>query len=399
VDAGVIWNVEAALSEYTVVALLELLRNCKVKIDSLRGTPSFNGMLACLLSKAYLETLDNQTEGSIGNSNRNKKNEIISDPKLVTLVNDIKKRYKPDALNTNELRSAIENALTSVRTGKLYNKLAKFVGRINIGKYETATGTIIEWVGMNPSLKGKVVLTVAHNYYGSDKLDVIVDRKAHNAIEIGSFPTIVESPQNDDTLETKSDMSFMIDLSNNENDIVVYAPGTHNNSDDNNHKVVKVDKVYCMAQNNSTWVGEAIPDIAIFILEDSVLDAGAVLDADEFKNGQEYFSVGYGMAFIGGDDRTYYEKFIGGWNAKKATLPFVVEEKTDIRSDSPFPDAFSFMITPRDNTEMIHGNSDSGSPIVNKETNKIVAVLTGSAPVETAPLLGWIRAVGHHAAT
>jgi hypothetical protein len=193
-------------------------------------------------------------------------------------------------------------------------------------------------------------------------------------------------------------MSFMIDLSNNKDDVVVYAPGTHENLSDSNHKVVKVNKVYCIAQNNVTFEGEAIPDIAIFILEDSVLNAGAILNASQFDVGGKYFSVGYGMAFTGGNERTYYEKYMSGWNTKKATLPFTLKEKYDIRFESPFPDALSFGLTPGDGEEITHGSSDSGSPIIN-ESNEIVALLTGTAPIEIVPLFNWIKAVGQHAAT
>lgn len=367
--AGVQWNRALPLDGCTIAYLLRLLATA-------------DGDLLSKLRAGYQEQ---------PNANLNQLGQAL-DSQLGMLAEQIKDRYNPGARSIDELRSSIENALYSVREGDLYDKLAKFVGRINIGNNYTATGTIIKWDGMDPKLEGRVVLTVAHNYY--DNLDKVAEFVKNSTEKIGGFDTIVESPRDNDTLGTESNMSFMIDLSENSRDVVVYAPGAHQNLADANHKVVKVSKVYCIGQNYD-WAG--IPDVAIFILEEPALEGGAVLDNTEFGIGEEYRSVGYGMAFVGGDDRTYYEKYVGGWNAKKATLPFTVTGKKPINSENPsFPNA---LISDTDTVgERAYGNSDSGSPIINGDS-KIAAVFTGGFSVEIAPLLGWIKAVGEHAAS
>jgi hypothetical protein len=65
----------------------------------------------------------------------------------------------------------------------------------------------------------------------------------------------------------------------------------------------------------------------------------------------------------------YYEKYLSGWNAKKATLSFTLTGKTDIRAESTSKDALNFGVEVEGEEEVTHGSSDSGSPIVNENNS------------------------------
>jgi hypothetical protein len=355
----VTWDNTAPLTGYTITHLLQLLDEIN-KNENILGQESFKEVLANRLGTAYYET------DQKGNARRTKSNVVVLNPDFVAMATDIINRYKPGATTASELKEAIESSLYSVRTEELYNKVGKFVGRINIGKMTaTGTGTLIEWEGMDPALKGRVVLTVAHNYCNNSAL--AADQT--HPTEICGIETIVESPTDNTSLHTESRMSFMIDLSKGSNDVVAYSPGDHDNPSDSNHKIVKVKKIYYPVDRSFT----VNMDIAIFILENSALqDGGAMLRDNDIEDNEEYFSIGYGMMSCRVVTLSYFEKYMGGWNTKKATLPW--QRQTS--------DGLS-----------LWGPSDSGSPMVNKK-KEIAAVLTGTIPTGIKPFFEWIKAVG-----
>ncbi|MDR1361769.1 MAG: hypothetical protein LBJ16_00965 [Holosporaceae bacterium] len=415
-----VWEKGAILKKlYCIPVLMKLLEEHSEDGDC-DDTDTFKDKLAKMLLEKKQELdqkLDEEDEkdetGEVKNMNLNRKGDTAAMGLIIggtyranegykTLARDIISRYAPGAKSAKRLLAGIKDAVESVRAteGELYKKLAKYVGRVNHGNLATGTGTIIAWDDMPDEVKGKVVLTVAHNYYGTAEKKKIVD-KIGECENIGGLNTVVEVPGGNAEPGKFGSISFQIDMCGGTNDIVVYAPGTRSmeggENNDENHKVSEVSKVYCIMDDEYKSGSGLIPDIAILILKDKVVDGGAVLNGVGLEVDKDYFTVGYGMVYAGAAKyANYYAKYMSGWNTKKKTLPVRITGKVGLSAGGGKLDEVHFRVWQGEGEggQTNVGPSDSGSAVVDEENN-IVGVEAGTSEVATGgKIFEWIKGIG-----
>ena len=150
-------------------------------------------------------------------------------------------------------------------------------------------------------------------------------------------------------------LTFMTDLSDNQNDIITYQPGIH--TDYIKHKVYDVENVCAFIDGQGNII-----DAALFILNEPATDqSGRILEgtqidgAEESVSRNQYYSIGYG-------DPTDKQSIGFGWNTKKATITSSIDDSDNQR--------FLCLNIPS-------GHSQSGAPLVSEKHNKIVGVYEG----------------------
>lgn len=328
------------------------------------------------------------------------------------IVNKIMKAYDVKAIK--DVASTIRDYIISVRKDNLYGQVARFVGRVNCNEYNTGTGTVIGWKGMPKELKGRVVLSAAHNHSPFLEYSDANKRKEDKYFNTHVANEVYKCTLNRTLTGGKDKMSFMLDLNDGDatsddellRNATALPPGFgHGNM--RNRQEVDVECVYvplvAEKPEDLTIYGD-VRDIAIYILkksvcnefldiedyiEDVTTDAGLLYSGentpptkDLIDKGPRYFAIGYGMA----DSLTqfdYFTKFITGWNLKKRTYDFYVGVYDY--------DPYNVYINPLPNMP-----SNSGGPVVRKGSDgnyKICALFNGSNNTKLKPFVEWIKDV------
>lgn len=259
-----------------------------------------------------------------------------------------------EALNSiiqlgTKIKEHIDWAYAPQRGGNVYN----FVQKIDIG-LQTGTGTLIQYDKIAEGLKGKIVLTVGHNYldmpnlYSKNEMEDNADGKPFEYCELSGIETAYEEPKNRSNNFTVSNMRF------------------------NGQKIKRI-----YAQTGR--------DIAIFILEDkSALGDGVIikraLQATDLSS-RNFYTIGYG-------GYNYMENIEFG--KKKATIKSNIHiVDGDIYADPKLP---NFRV-------LSCASGDSGSPIIyspNEENNTIIGIFASSGNDSSYlndSLFNWIKAV------
>ncbi|MDR3180044.1 MAG: hypothetical protein LBT70_04055 [Holosporaceae bacterium] len=324
-----------------------------------------------------------------------------------------------ETYDANSLPEAIQKMILSadaVRQGRLYDQIAKFVGRVE-KRFEdgiTGTGTVVSWDGMPAALKGKVVITVLHNH-PSASTEGVFDAPISKTPVDGVYLSNTKGEA--DPLEEH--MWFTPDTDRNA--FNVWKKGRPTAAS------IPVKEIYCFRvpegmedacayyeKEKTTNKEVKLFDFAVLILKTPVpQDIATGVDIttpDDFSEGKECFLVGYGRPLNpiltdsnhpdGGsnDDK---KKLFTGWNLKKQSLSSRTTGASDHYGDPPFTsprnfDMMSVGSSPRNFDMMSVGPSYSGSSIVTDSGDgqyKIIGVFGGGHNTALTDVIDRIKGV------
>ncbi|GHU19673.1 hypothetical protein FACS189472_09800 [Alphaproteobacteria bacterium] len=257
----------------------------------------------------------------------------------------------------------------------LYDQIAKFVGRMEIGG-SIGTGTLVSWKGMPDHLVGRVVITCGHNRPGAfPKLNNVT-------------PVLQADKKPSGMFFSQPEVYFTPDF-----DSKVWAAKRIPDS-------IAVEQFYNFTDTN--WKqGSELLDFAVVILKEAVkmpngsivkgADLGHVICPDDehpactcLVEEGKYFNVGYGT--VPNNDQQFATQGIGnfaGWGLKKAGRL--------IGSAGAGANTFPYLCH-RFSVNATIGPSDSGSPLIEKidgNRNRIVGIIYEN--YHCIPLIGQKR--------
>jgi hypothetical protein len=314
---------------------------------------------------------------------------IKGEDKLDSINKEMEIKY--GASGAAGFHKIIEFAQAVRDKNKLY-EVAKYVGRIDIDTQDkepkdtqdenpikVGTGTLVQWDDMPERLKGRVVITCAHNIPDDpNEKYKFVDPNVQNIKKNYEHPAfnkitneMYESSTRIDGEALQGRLFFTPDTGNDPNSLEVWEVGKSPRS-------IPVVRAYTFNSLTGGISGNLF-DFAIFILEkpvDELGDGGYNLGkledvpdielTEPFVHTAEnnYFSIGYGR-IMEVDDYKKPQKIATGWLLKKKSRPLgCTHYGTELER------AFDLL-----------GPSDSGSPIMQNADSKIVGIYTGGTDV------------------
>jgi hypothetical protein len=278
----------------------------------------------------------------------------------------------------NNLCDSISNMLRfarEVRQGPLYQQVAKFVGRVEIGGTYTGTGTLVNWNEMPENLVGKIVLTVAHNH-PSWTNTANSDYQKYVSLYADLIKTVAGTSSG---IYVSNHIKGGNPLSN----YMWFTPDVdadHLNVWGNscNSSSIPVEKCYLFKSYVKEKEGNLFEDFAILVLKRKIMalngaNLGSLENMQAIPTNKTCFTIGYGTL-----PSPSPLNFHAGWNLKKRTQP-------SIWSDGFTPDDYA----------RFYGPSDSGSPIIYKNGNNysIVGVYGGGQDYPLATQIDRMKAV------
>ncbi|MDR1907944.1 MAG: hypothetical protein LBQ43_03735 [Holosporales bacterium] len=260
----------------------------------------------------------------------------------------------------------------AVREGALYEQVAKFVGRVEVGGGQTGTGTLVHWKNMPEGLKGRVVITCGHNHrnwvMGSSE-GMYIKEKSRRVTDID------ENLVNDLGLIDQEGLYLLQEGTVNKSDMY-FTPDFGTTFDIWDAQPVEdsieITRCYFFGR-------KSLADLAVLILKKPVTDAnGSKVDGvdlgDIMANNTVDLSSGKFTIGYGGLSLHYYKHVVHplvGWNLKKKNMEAVWTHH--------FRDTFMY-------EGLSFGPSDSGAPIVAEIEGRyrILGIHTGGSDYDLA---------------